>query len=87
MSYLRAEDILPRELIETIQQYVNGKTIYIPSIAKKEWGSETDTRKVLQARNAEIRTRYQSGCSTRTLADEYALSVKSIQRILREKSL
>ena len=31
MSQLRAEEILPRELIETIQQYVSGKSIYIPS--------------------------------------------------------
>ena len=30
MSQLRAEELLPRELIETIQQYVSGKSIYIP---------------------------------------------------------
>ena len=30
MSYIRAEEVLPKELIETIQQYVNGKAIYIP---------------------------------------------------------
>ena len=30
MSQLRAEEILSRELIETIQQYVSGKSIYIP---------------------------------------------------------
>ena len=27
MSYIRAEDILPKELIDTIQQYVSGKSI------------------------------------------------------------
>ena len=27
MSYIRAEEVLPKELIETIQQYVNGKAI------------------------------------------------------------
>ncbi len=43
MSYIRAEEVLPKELIETIQQYVNGKAIYIPSTSKKEWGSHTDT--------------------------------------------
>ena len=32
MSYISAEDVLPKELIETIQQYVNGKAIYIPSL-------------------------------------------------------
>ena len=40
MSYLRAEEVLPEELIQTIQQYVNGKTIYIPSKDKKDWGSK-----------------------------------------------
>ena len=30
MSYISAEDVLPKELIETIQQYVSGKSIYIP---------------------------------------------------------
>ena len=35
MSYISAEDILPRELIETIQQYVSGKSIYIPCKEKK----------------------------------------------------
>ncbi len=29
MSYIRAEEVLLKELIETIQQYVNGKAIYI----------------------------------------------------------
>ena len=30
MSYISAEDVLPKELIETIQQYICGKSIYIP---------------------------------------------------------
>ena len=33
MSYRRAEEILPMEIIELIQQYVDGENIYIP---KKE---------------------------------------------------
>lgn len=53
MSYIRAEEVLPKELIETIQQYVNGKAIYIPSISKKEWGSHTDTKQYLIQRNHE----------------------------------
>ena len=42
MSYIRADMILPRELIEAIQQYVDGKSIYIPRKEKREWGSGTD---------------------------------------------
>jgi len=30
MSNIKAEEILPKELLETIQQYVDGQLIYIP---------------------------------------------------------
>ena len=30
MSYQNSIDLLPKELIEQIQQYVDGKVIYIP---------------------------------------------------------
>ena len=30
MSYINATDVLPKELIEIIQQYISGKTLYIP---------------------------------------------------------
>lgn len=36
MSYPNAIDILPRELIEQIQEYVEGKVIYIPKKASRE---------------------------------------------------
>ena len=84
MSYIRAEEVLPKELIETIQQYVNGKAIYISSTSKKEWGSHTDTRQYLRQRNLEITRKYQSGSSTASLAKQFSLSEKSIQRIIRE---
>lgn len=84
MSYIRAEDVLPKELIETIQQYVNGKAIYIPSISKKAWGSHTDTKQYLQKRNERIYKEYQAGISTDKLSERFALSAKSIQRIIRE---
>lgn len=84
MSYIRAEEVLPKELIETIQQYVNGKAIYIPSTSKKEWGSHTDTRQYLIQRNHEISQKYQGGSSIASLAMQFSLSEKSIQRIVRE---
>ena len=84
MSYIRAEEVLPKELIETIQQYVNGKAIYIPSIKKDPWGSHTDTKQFLKERNQQIYEKYLAGASIEKLADNFALSVKSIQRIIRE---
>lgn len=83
MSYVRAEEILPEDLIKAIQQYVSGKSIYIPCKEKKEWGSQTKTRQYYQKRNEEIRWKYAGGISVRSLAGEYSLSEKSIQRILR----
>ena len=83
MSYISAEEILPKELIETIQQYVSGKSIYIPCKEKKIWGSETKTRQYYKTRNQEICKKHKIGLSTKILAEEYSLSEKSIQRIIR----
>ena len=85
MSYLRAEEVLPKELIETIQQYVNGTTIYIPSKDKQCWGSKTDTRQFLIERNTKIYNRYLEGVAVSRLAEDFSLSVKSIQRIIRDR--
>ena len=35
MSYIRAEEVLPKELIETIQQYVNEKQYIFPAHLKR----------------------------------------------------
>lgn len=86
MSYRKAEDILPIELIELIQQYVDGENIYIPRKAgnRQEWGCNTSTKQVLFVRNEQIYADYQSGLKTAELACKYYLSEKSIQRIVRE---
>ena len=83
MSYVRAEDVLPEELIEAIQQYISGKSIYIPCKEKKVWGSQNKTKQYYKKRNDEIYQKHIKRISTRILADEYSLSEKSIQRIIR----
>jgi Uncharacterized conserved protein len=83
MSYIKAEDVLPKELIQAIQQYVDGKAIYIPSVQKKPWGSETKTRSILLERNQAIRAEFRSGVPVAELARKYLISDKSIQRIIR----
>jgi len=86
MSYKRAESILPAEIIELIQQYVEGESIYIPrkTGARKNWGQETQTRQELNERNLLIFADYRKGLRTTELAGKYYLSIKSIQRIIRE---
>lgn len=85
MSYKRAEEILPSDIIELIQQYVDGESIYIPRKEehRKEWGKDTSIRQELQKRNTLIFDDYQSGMRVMELAEKYFLSDKSIQRIIR----
>lgn len=87
MSYIKAEDILPRELLETIQQYVDGQLIYIPCKEKQEWGSGTNAKVFFRERNERIYKSFQSGSSARELALTFSLSEKSIQRILHNQKL
>ena len=87
MGYIRAEEILPMELIEMIQQYVDGTNIYIPRKQenRQEWGSRTSYRCELHKRNQLIYRDYLAGKSTYELAQNYYLSEKSIQRIIRQE--
>lgn len=84
MGYKRAEEVLPAELLEQIQEYVSGDSIYIPrrKDSRRHWGEQTGTRKELVKRNSQIKKDYAGGYTIKQLADKYFLSPKSIQRIL-----
>ena len=79
MGYIRAEEILPIEIIEQIQQYVDGENIYIPRKAEKrqKWGTGTSIRQELQARNQQIYEDYLAGIKVAELAKKYYLSTKA----------
>ncbi len=87
MRYLKANQILPENVLEQVQQYIDGACLYIPRKPgdKREWGAGTATRDELAARNRMIYTEHQSGASTQELARQYFLSEKSIQRIIRQQ--
>lgn len=84
MSYLKAEEHLPSELIKEIQKYISGAQIYIPGIAEKRlhWGEKNGTRKILENRNKTIRNLKKSGLKINDLADQFGLSPDSIRKIL-----
>ena len=86
MSYIKADRVLPKELIEAIQHYVDGKSIYIPSKQKQAWGNGTSSKAFFQERNERIYDAWRSGVSQKELSLRFALSEKSIQRILRERN-
>lgn len=87
MSYRSADKVLPNELIEMIQQYVDGDYLYIPrkEAERKKWGENTMIRKELEERNTAIYKDYLQGASMTELAEKYFLSKKSIQRIIYQK--
>lgn len=87
MSYVRAEEIFSQEMIELLQQYAAGQTVYIPRKPGQRavWGEKTKLRGELQERNRQIYRHYLEGTTTEELAGQYYLSVKSIQRIIRQE--
>ena len=82
MKYKNANSILPEELIENIQQYVQGEYIYIPIKNKAEASQPTEYDVELQKRDEHIYTRHLEGISNKKLAEMYCLSESSIRRIV-----
>lgn len=90
MRYQKAGEILPTELVELIQNYIDGEYVYIPRKQenKKNWGEASRAKEELRLRNTEIFVKYSQGAGTKELAAQYFLSEKSIQRIvLQEKKM
>ncbi len=87
MSYANARDIFPDEILEILQNYVDGEFIYIPKKDenKMAWGELTKSKEELLSRNTEIYKDYLEGMCTQTLSEKYYLSRKTIQRIILEK--
>lgn len=89
MCYITAKEVLPIEVIELIQKYVEGEYIYIPrkECNRQQWGTATNTRKEITLRDSHIYDEYMNGVSRYELAEKYFLAKKSIDRIiLKEKS-
>lgn len=84
MKYINAKDIFPDDLLEIIQEYTQGKYVYIPKKdgIRDKWGSKTSYSQELFIRNKHIYTKFLSGHDVAMLSKEYCLSVKSIRRIL-----
>lgn len=89
MSYQKAVHLLPDHLLIQIQEYVDGEFIYIPrkNDRKKVWGENTQIRTEYAKRDRQIFESYTCGSSSKTLSEEYYLSIKSIQRIIRQEKL
>lgn len=86
MSYVNADEVLPESLVNEIQKYVDGQVIYIPRKNENSlsWGEKNGTRDKMAKRNQTIVSRFYSGETVSRLSEEYFLSEKRIQGIIRE---
>lgn len=87
MKYEKAQNILPEDVIELIQQYIEGGYLYIPvkNENKKAWGENSGAKDSLKERNREIFDLYNQGISIKELAADYYLTEYSIRRIIRQE--
>lgn len=82
MKYKNAEKILPPELVEEIQKYVQGEFLYVPKKDRQAHKALTEYRVELDKRNIRIYTMHLEGMSNAQLAKNFSLSQSSIRRIL-----
>ncbi len=74
MKYGKADKVLPKYIIELIQQYIDGGYLYIPIKSKnrKAWGENSGTKDLFKKRNKD-------------LSAKYYLTEQSIRRIIRNE--
>lgn len=60
MKYLNAALVLPGELVEELQKYVEGDYLYVPSCKnrRRKWGERSGFRLELMERNKKIRQEF-----------------------------
>lgn len=87
MLYKNADKVFPKHLVDELQTYFDGGYIYIP--AKKEkhrrWGECSGYRQEIDERNRRIKEAFRNGKSIHQLADQYALSISAIQKVIYKK--
>ncbi|HET7839338.1 MAG TPA: CD3324 family protein [Rectinemataceae bacterium] len=84
MSYIKADDVLPSELLREVQKYVQGSLVYVPNpeSGRRAWGERNGAREAFDRRNQEIREAKARGRRLEDLAEDYGLSVDAIRKVL-----
>ena len=85
MKYVNAAEILPEQLLNELQNYINGEVLYVPKASpKKAWGTNSGSRNFFQERNQEIKKLYHKGYSIDFLMEKYGLAYSTIKKIIYE---
>ena len=82
MNYKNGSNLLPKELLDAVQQYVQGEYIYIPIRDKRENVKPTEYELELTNRDEHIYEKALEGVNNKVLSQLYHLSESSIRRII-----
>ncbi|MBS6005896.1 MAG: hypothetical protein KIB43_02965 [Clostridium baratii] len=86
MKYINAAEVLPKELLNEILNYVDGELLYIPTSKKKlKWGECSGSREYYKKRNSEIINQYKNGATITNIAKNYCLSYDSVRKIINNR--
>ena len=86
MKYKNAAEILPPELLQEVQCYIEGELLYIPrSNSKQEWGAVSGSKKFYLERNYQIKELFHNGKSVEELAVKFGVSSSTIKKIISQK--
>ncbi len=87
MKYLKAQSVLPKEVIAIIQEFIDGEFVYIPRKEGKQrsWGEKSGAKDSLKERNCQIYKDYINGTKVMDLTVKYFLSEQSIRRIISQQ--
>lgn len=87
MRYVNGQGLLPTELLDLLQDYVQGAYVYIPKReeSKRCWGEQTNYKMELKHRNKLIYRKHLEGVTTTNLISIFNLSSSSIRRIILQE--
>lgn len=84
MSYKNGKEILPANLLNELQKYIQGDILYVPKKEEKRagWGRLNGTKEIIEKRNMEIYKLYIKGYNIYQLIEMFHLSEDSIRKII-----
>ena len=85
MKHSNALELLPLQLLQELQKYVQGKTIYIPKVKREPWGESTGAKTFYSHRNADVRKQFSLGVDLVKLGEEYFISEDAVKKIVYRK--
>ena len=85
MKYRNAAEILSPQLLQELQKYAQGETLYVPKIARKSWGEGTGARAFFSGRDRDIRKQFSRGVELETLSEAHFISEDAVKKIVYKK--